>query len=123
MSLPKLTPYEQELIESYHTIGESLVKMIDRLEIHRKENKDNIEVYNKCTLSLKNCIESLEQLEFAMQAIWGFEQDPLKHVWWLYPDTCTCPKIDNRDPAFFGRGRIINEDCPLHNPINLNPIA
>ena len=123
MSLPSLTEQEKDLIKDLHNIGESLVDIIDKMEYHRRSIKENPTQYNKAVGSLQKCIQTLEQLEFAMQSLWGFEQNELKHTWWLYPNTCTCPKLDNRDPAFFGRGRIIVEDCPLHNPSNLSPIA
>lgn len=67
---------------------------------------------------LNECIElvmnKLHKLELDMQLVIGLPQDPAYHTWWMRPKCCTCPKMDNLDPAYFGGGRIINSDCPLH---------
>lgn len=59
-------------------------------------------------------VKYLEELEFDMQEAWGFDKNSKKHTWWLKPKSCTCPKLDNVDPAYFGNGKIIVEDCPIH---------
>lgn len=56
----------------------------------------------------------LEELEFDMQEAWGFDKDSKMHTWWLKPKSCTCPKLDNADPVYYGKGKIINSSCPLH---------
>ena len=56
----------------------------------------------------------LECLEYGMQGEWGFKKDPNKHTWWLKSSSCKCPKLDNLDPAYYGGGKIIAEDCPIH---------
>ena len=39
---------------------------------------------------------ALEDIEFAMQAAWGFEQTNLKHSWWCQLPGCECiPDYDD----------------------------
>lgn len=63
---------------------------------------------------LHNFAVEIEELEYEMQAHWHFDRDPDYHTWWLMVPKCRCPKMDNRDPMYFGR-RIILGDCPVHN--------
>ena len=64
---------------------------------------------------IRNVNQQLSDVELRLQDLWGFDRDPNKHTWWLKPEHCRCPKLDNTDPAFFGGGRIINSECPIHN--------
>lgn len=63
---------------------------------------------------LHDFAKELEQLEYEMQAHWHFERNQDYHTWWLLSPKCKCPKMDNRDPIYFGR-RITVGDCPVHN--------
>ena len=69
---------------------------------------------DKLKLKLLNLNNLLQNLEFAMQGEWGIEKNPNYHTWWLKPKNCNCPKMDNTDPCYFGMGKIINYDCPVH---------
>ena len=58
--------------------------------------------------------KKVEQLEFTMQRLWGFTEDANYHTHWLRIPYCTCPKMDNTDPVYYGRGKIISGGCPVH---------
>lgn len=61
---------------------------------------------------LKELAITVENIEFELQKLWGFEEDKNMHEWYMVPK-CACPKIDNHD----NRGtefKIINLDCPVH---------
>lgn len=58
----------------------------------------------------------LVDIELAMQSAWGFDRDPNYHTHWLNIHGCQCPKMDNLDPMYYGRGQIISGDCPIHSP-------
>lgn len=62
--------------------------------------------------SLRLYADLLQSLEFDMQRVWKFDQDPEFHSWWYRVPHCKCPKMDNADPIFFNR--IISMDCPIH---------
>ncbi len=63
---------------------------------------------------LKECVATLQCIEFGMQRAWKFEEDVNYHTWWMRAPHCICPRMDNMDMAFFGRGPILQQDCPLH---------
>ena len=90
-------------LHTLHCSAEAICDYIDWL-VEKKASRDIIDTAS----------EYLEKLEFDMQDCWGFERDANKHTWWLQPKSCTCPKLDNTDPMFYGRGKIKVEDCPVH---------
>ena len=62
---------------------------------------------------LRECVGLIELIEYKMQEVWKFDLNRDYHTWWVKAPHCTCPKMDNADPIYFGR-RIIRGDCPLH---------
>jgi hypothetical protein len=54
----------------------------------------------------------VEEIEFALQRMWGFTEDRNYHRWWEVPK-CLCPHWDNRD-NYGTPYRIINKECPVH---------
>ena len=58
-------------------------------------------------------VKLIEGLELKLQFLWGFPQDTRYHRYWKYIKGCTCPKVDNEDPMYFGR-RITVGDCKWH---------
>jgi hypothetical protein len=95
-------------------------------------NDDDIKELQKCHHQMNNIIQQLDslnpaveyndakqlvykiqELEFKMQKLWGFEQNENYHTHWNRPKHCSCPKLDNIDR--YGTGKIINGDCILHN--------
>lgn len=59
-------------------------------------------------------VQLIEDMEYTLQGIWKFPRDSKYHTHWLGIKGCTCPKMDNKDPFYFGRGKIIVSDCPWH---------
>lgn len=57
--------------------------------------------------------KSIIEIDFKLQELWGFPQDPNYHRWWEVPK-CKCPKLDNSD-NYGTKYRIIRGDCPVHN--------
>lgn len=63
---------------------------------------------------LKKCDQMITLVDYELQRLWKFQPDKNYHTWWCEEPHCRCPKIDNRDPIYLGRGRIIRQDCPIH---------
>ena len=104
----------QESIKTLHKVAQSLVDALDALaEI--KESATTPHDVKTVDGFIHNVNQQLSDVELRLQDLWGFDRDPNKHTWWLRPKYCLCPKMDNTDPAFFGGGKIINGDCPIHN--------
>ena len=105
---------DQTSIKMLHKVAQSLVDAIDALaDIKESASSTNDKLIVDRFIRVAN--QQLSDAETELQSLWGFEQDPNKHTWWLKPSHCRCPKLDNTDPAFFGGGRIISSDCPIHN--------
>lgn len=68
---------------------------------------DNPEQYS-------NPVQLIEDCEYTLQGLWKFTRDANFHTWWLRTKGCTCPRMDNTDPMFFGAGKITVSDCPWH---------
>ena len=58
--------------------------------------------------------DKIEQLEFNLQRLWGFDESKLHHRYWSRLQMCLCnaDSMDNTDD--FGYRRTIRMDCPLH---------
>lgn len=61
-------------------------------------------------------VQLIEDIEFALQGVWKFTRKPAYHSHWLDIKGCTCPKMDNKDPFYYGGGKVIAGDCPWHWP-------
>ena len=59
-------------------------------------------------------VQFIEDCEFTLQGLWKFTRDANFHTWWLRTKGCTCPRMDNTDPMYFGAGKITVSDCPWH---------
>lgn len=103
----KLPSKNKKNIKKLHECAKLVVEIIDIIN-EKWGEEDNSSVMR----SLNNI---LQNIEFALQEQWGFEKDPNYHTWWLKPKSCKCPKLDNTDIAYFGSGKIINLDCPVHS--------
>ena len=108
-----LSEDKRSSIRSLHVAAQALVEGLDSLAEARKEAKS---FYAEQTIIglISNLNSQLEDVEFRLQELWGFKQDANYHSWWLRPKNCECPKLDNRDPAYYGAGKIINGSCPIH---------
>lgn len=99
-------------IKELHKVAREVIKLIDEhMEVVSSKQRNRAELASK---TVRVLLDYLEQLEFRMQEEWGFDRDANKHTWWLKPKKCTCPKMDNTDPVYFGGGKIISADCPVH---------
>lgn len=58
-------------------------------------------------------VEFIENIEFALQSIWGFDPNKNFHTHWNKVKGCKCPHGDNE--MLFGLDmRWINHTCPFH---------
>lgn len=81
----------EELLNS--TLGQPLGLLTD----------EDIDVFN--TL--------VEQHEYELQELWGFNRDRSRHTYWLVNPTCSCPKMDNND-CYGQEVKWYSEYCPWH---------
>ena len=100
----ELTEQDVEELETLHEYRARMFDKMANLDPTDDEDKDTLKLYSQL----------LESLEYNMQRVWKFSQDKDYHTWWYKVPYCTCPKMDNGDPLYFG-ARIIRHDCPIHN--------
>lgn len=62
-------------------------------------------------VTLKHLAGALENIEFALQSAWGFEETNLKHTWWCQLPGCTCIP-DYCDEGFPQR---TSKECKIHS--------
>lgn len=105
---------QKDTIRSLHRIAQECVDYLDALAKKKEEFSKYPEAVRCINSMISNSNKDLENLEFAMQRAWGIPESVNHHTWWLYPTQCLCPKMDNRDPAYYGSGKIIVENCPIH---------
>jgi hypothetical protein len=58
---------------------------------------------------VQEMVLELEDLEYIMQASWGFKQNRNMHTWWNRVPGCTCSKSQDFQPE-----RKIDKNCPIH---------
>ena len=90
-------------LEGLHESMNQIVDMLNSLEWN-EENKEQIFQLTK----------SIELLEFSMQKAWGFSEDKNYHTHWLRNNKCSCPRLDNTDIMYYGRGLIYLSTCKIH---------
>jgi hypothetical protein len=61
----------------------------------------------------KDQVQLIEDLEFKLQAAWGFSQDKNYHNRWNRIFGCTCPTMDNKE-RIGTPYRIFNTSCKWH---------
>lgn len=103
------------LIEAKNVSDENVLELI---KLHNQKNVIFSEAEKLSPKSfddrekLKDMSKNIEEIEFKMQALWGFDVDATFHEWYLFPH-CTCPKLDNSDM----RGtkyQVVSCNCPIH---------
>ena len=104
--LPLLNDDEKQRIKALHSLAKQIIDF-----------NDQCAKLGGVAEVIKSNNNTLQELEFEMQRVWKFEVNANYHTWWLEHAACTCPKMDNKDPMFYGAGKIISSDCPIHNPI------
>jgi len=93
----KLSIETIRLIEHYHRIREDFIT-----QMGRGGTKEVLRFYDSI----------LEEIEFNLQELWGFEKNKNYHRFWERP-YCTCPKMDNDDAYPYGL-YVISSSCILH---------
>ena len=92
----QLTPERIELLENLHLA----------MNNHKQTPIEDIE-------DIQKYVSLIEEIEFAMQRLWGFDENASYHNHWFMDPKCSCPKLDNKE--LFGIDRkIVNNGCKLH---------
>lgn len=92
-------------------LSETDIEKIKALHVQRLDIFDKMKAESDVA-SLKSLASEVEQCEFALQEVWGFEKDANMHLWYKVPQ-CDCPKLDNAERRG-SRYKIINEKCKIH---------
>ncbi len=99
------------------------VQKIELLNLYKVLINKIEKSYNEISLSkIKEISKEIEDIEFKLQENWNFSKDSNYHRYWLDVNHCSCPKIDNLDFIYFGRGKIINTSCLIHGNTNFEYI-
>ena len=96
---------QQEFVKAAHAL---LREIKDSPETFTRENVDPAQL--------------IEDIEFSLHGVWKFVRNSAYHSHWLDIKGCTCPKMDNKDPFYYGGGKIIVSDCPWHWPAVANKV-
>lgn len=63
-------------------------------------------------VKLRELAGQVTEIEYLLQATWGFKQDKKYHKFWELPG-CQCPVFDNIQK--YGKGEYIySSSCPIH---------
>lgn len=57
---------------------------------------------------------NIRSIEFNLQRLWKFPEDPKFHRYQEYIVGCTCPRLDNRELIGYSADRYRTSDCPWH---------
>lgn len=98
-----LTEEEVQVVLNLHERLDALFEKMSQLDPSCSEQLNE----------LTQLAQQVEDIEFAMQKAWKFEQSKDHHTWWYRAPHCRCPKLDN-DDAFGTPYHITRQDCPLH---------
>ena len=99
----------------WNSLPETNQLTIKHLQRRRKHTELKIEMSVMC--KNKALITSYKkiwtELNEELQDIWGISRDYEMHKFWQISG-CTCPKTDNEERYGWGKGHIINSNCPIH---------
>lgn len=110
MTLPE---EKQKAIQELHKLCSVQVALLDSLAADM-EHFESEYALDTAKYAIRKANELLEEYEYRLQELWGFQQNSKYHTWWLLCNRCRCPKDDNKDPIYYGNGKIINSECPIH---------
>lgn len=66
-------------------------------------------------LGAQGTLEAVQGLEYSLQKLWGFPQDPGYHRFEFKIKGCSCPEMDNFDMWATGmKHRYYNMNCVIH---------
>ena len=94
---------EEEFILTLHRMKDVLFEFESTLDPGDSEDRP----------IFKELVPVLENIEFAMQKAWKFEETSDHHTWWYRWNHCTCPKMDNDELQGVPQ-RVYSMSCPLH---------
>jgi len=104
-----------------HYLSAAMVKkqkvsseQIEQLKQLHIQLNDTLKEATNPNVNLSEIQQRVQEIEFKMQDAWNYERDANFHTHWKRIPGCVCPKMDNDDPAYFGRGKIIIGNCPIH---------
>lgn len=110
----------EELIKKQNVTEEQKFEL---LNLYKELISKIEESYNEISLDkIKEIAKEVEDIEFKLQENWNFSKDINYHRYWLDVNHCSCPKMDNLDFMYFGRGKIINSNCLIHGKPNFEYI-
>ena len=111
--MKKLDEESKSKLKSLYTVADALIRHIDEFceLLHAAKAADEARLI---VSGIKQMRDQLEDTEYAMQRVWGFDEDPNKHSRWMRIKHCKCPRHDNAERWGAGFGFIYNEDCPVH---------
>lgn len=112
----ELPEIKKKAIKELHRLCLTQVAYIDSLVAESATFESSYSL-SACAYTIRQANNVLQDLEYRLQDLWGFNKDSNYHTWWLECRTCTCPKADNKDPLYYGHGKIINQDCPVHGDL------
>jgi hypothetical protein len=103
----------KKAIQELHKLAQLQCDTIDAL-VSASESFESSYAYQTSTFMMAKYKVLLEELEYRMQHMWGFQENSKFHTWWRKPKTCTCPEDDNKDIMAYGHHRVTSSDCPVH---------
>jgi hypothetical protein len=101
-----------ELLVMKQQLTDSGVAAICALHSERERVFDHMRVLSPTTdvAELREFAQTVELIEFELQAAWRFSVDRRFHIWWnLVPHCTTCHLVGGSSGD-----RVIDEDCPIH---------
>lgn len=90
-------------IERLHCIRDGWKNILQLIVVTNKDVKNPL---------IKEIVKNLEDVEYRLQGLWGFEKTLKYYHFWDLPG-CECPVLDNKDRL--GTNTFVkNSSCPLH---------
>lgn len=107
-----MTILNPDLVEQQQLTA-SQIELLENLHLSMSRHKDT--PLNEID-DIKAYVALIKEIEFAMQRLWGFDEDASYHNHWYLDPKCQCPVLDNRELQGMDRS-IINLSCPLHGDL------
>ena len=92
--------------------------LADRMNVSQ-ENREKIVVLHRQLEDVLNnppedAPERVTEIEYELQSLWGFSQDPKYHRYNYRIKGCRCGTLDNDDMVGFTANRWVTQGCPWH---------
>lgn len=105
-----LLKLNSRLVEAKH-LSQAEVDVIKMLHLEKHVNQEHAKT-EKDVVKLRMRAQIDTDIEFRLQAAWGFPLDVNFHRFWKFPQ-CSCPKFDNED-AYPTGYYVRSQGCPIH---------